>query len=412
MTLPTPPASRLRAQAIATLLTAVGLLVTLTSPARAAEAPTSSERAVSGARWILNSLSPAGLLPSPTDPTRPSPTATAQAVSALAATGGGAAAVDRMLDALAPLVDDIATEGGTDSAGGLGTLIGAVVAGGRDPRAFGAPPQNLVARLRALRQPNGLFGLADPTYDGTYRQGLALLGLAAAGETDATGLDWLEDQQCATGLWTSYRADTTVACPPPDAAAYTGPDSNSTALAVAALAAHGRNAAAAAGVSALIAARSADGGWNFILGTAMATDAASTALVAVALRTADAAADTEGLAALARFQVPCSAEVADRGGVAYQPGEDGSLVPDAGSTNAAVIAFASAPLPVPAVALGPLAEDPCVTPLPAPPATTSTTTVAGGSGELPRTGAETRALPVGVTVLGLGLALRFAARRR
>lgn len=413
MILPSPSSSRPRVRFATTLLSAAALLGCLASGAGAAEGPLPSGPAASGARWIVDSLSPAGLLPSPTDPSQPSPTATAQAVSALAATGGGAEAVDRMLDALAPLVDDIATEGGTDSAGGLGTLIGAVVAGGRDPHAFGVPPGDLVARLVALRRPDGLFGFADPTYDGTYRQGLALLGLRAAGETDDLALDWLEDQQCASGLWTSFRADTSVPCPPPDAVAYTGPDSNSTALAVMALSAHGRVASAAAGVSALLATRAANGGWNFILGTDMATDAASTALVAIALRMVNGSADTEALEALVRFQAPCSAPVADRGGVAYQPGSDGSLVPDAGSTNAAVIAFAQSPLPVPARTLGPLAVDPCAPPSPVPPDSTTTTTAASGGGpELPRTGTSNRIPVLGLTALGLGLVLRLAARRR
>ena len=46
----------------------------------------------------------------------------------------------------------------------------------------------------------GLYGSTDPTYDGVFRQSLAILGLHAAGKTpDPTAINWLLDQQCADG---------------------------------------------------------------------------------------------------------------------------------------------------------------------------------------------------------------------
>ncbi|MFM7225033.1 MAG: hypothetical protein ACKO1Y_06310 [Actinomycetota bacterium] len=412
------PPRRLRnrlARSVPALLLGLCLLVAPAARVGAAPALPDNERAPAAARWIVASLSPAGLLPSPMDPSQPSATATAQAVSALVASGADADAVAQMLDALAPLVDEIATEGGTDSAGGLGTLIAAVVAGGLDPRSFGSPAQDLVARLEIMRQPDGRFGSADPTYDGAFRQSLALLALAAAGTTDSLALDWLEEQQCASGLWTAYRADTSVPCPPGDADTYAGPDSNSTALAIIALAANGRTAPAATGATALRGSRNADGGWGFILETDMASDASSTALAAIALRMASGAADPTGLEVLATFQVDCSAAGPDRGGVAYQAGPDGSLVPDANSTAAALIAFAGGVLPVAPRELGPPAVDPCPEPTPvttAAPATSTTVGPAPTAATLPRTGPSNLPSGLGFVVLGVGLALVLGSRRR
>ena len=53
----------------------------------------------------------------------------------------------------------------------------------------------------------GLFGSQDPTYDGVYRQSLAVIGLVATGHTpDANAVGWLLAQQCADGAFTAYRA--------------------------------------------------------------------------------------------------------------------------------------------------------------------------------------------------------------
>src|SRR5436305_2018998 len=79
---------------------------------------------------------------------------------------------------------------------------------GANPANFGAAHVNLVARLQATNQPNGLFGAADPTFDGAFRQGLALMALKVVGVADAAAADWLVGQQCADGSWTAFRADT------------------------------------------------------------------------------------------------------------------------------------------------------------------------------------------------------------
>ncbi len=59
----------------------------------------------------------------------------------------------------------------------------------------------------------GLFGAQDPTYDGVYRQSLAILGLVATGHLpDTPAVDWLLAQQCSDGAFTAYRANTSAAC--------------------------------------------------------------------------------------------------------------------------------------------------------------------------------------------------------
>lgn len=126
----------------------------------------------------------------------------------------------------------------------------------------------------------GLFGAADPTYDGTFRQSLGILAEVAAGVHDTAAIDWLVKQQCADGGWTAYRANVSTPCPATDLTTFTGEDSNSTALAMQAL--H------AAGVTPthdplpfLHGLQESDGGFDYIAGSG--TDPNSTGVVLQAL---------------------------------------------------------------------------------------------------------------------------------
>ena len=206
-------------------------------------------------------------------------------VLALAAAGGERHTALRALDYLKSHVTTYVNAGGHDGAGQLATLILDAHSLDESPTSFGGT--NLVKRLlktmRTTGHDAGLFGVQDPTYDGAYRQGLALAALAAAGVRATTQLapaiSWLQRQQCANGGWESYRASTTAACPPSDPATYTGPDTNSTALAVQGLVAR-RAKTHHNPVSFFKALQSADGGWGYYGGTA---DPDSTALVIQAL---------------------------------------------------------------------------------------------------------------------------------
>ncbi len=176
----------------------------------------------------------------------------------------------------------------------------------------------------------GLYGVQDPTYDGAYRQGLSLLALHAAGAVpDPTAVTWLVDQQCSDGGWQSARTDLSVACPASDPATYSGPDSNSTALAIEGLAAvGGQSSAVSKGIADLKTFQNSDGGFGYYVGAD--SDANSTGLAVGAMVAAgiDPATVTTGgndaLDALKTLQLTCAADTTDRGALAYQAG---------GSTN-------------------------------------------------------------------------------
>ncbi|UNZ19508.1 prenyltransferase/squalene oxidase repeat-containing protein [Streptomyces sp. 891-h] len=194
--------------------------------------------------------------------------------------------------------------------------------------------------------PDGLYGTADPKYDGVWRQSMALLALDGAGAVPAKkAVDWLTEQQCADGSFTAYRADTTGKCDP-DA---TPSDTNATALAVQALAAvGGRSDAVREAVEWLISVQNKDGGW----GSAphAPSDANSTSLAIGALHAAGedprkttAEGGKSPYDALLSFQLTCGSKGIEeargqQGAFAYQPDKKGKLVPNADATAAASLA--------------------------------------------------------------------------
>ncbi|WP_240139508.1 prenyltransferase/squalene oxidase repeat-containing protein [Streptomyces sp. MUM 178J] len=197
------------------------------------------------------------------------------------------------------------------------------------PAAVAAPSPTTSAAL-----PSGLYGEGDPTYDGVWRQSLALLAQDTVGVRPAAkAVDWLTGQQCDSGGFPSYRADATGDCD-----AKLPLDSNATAAAVQALAALGGNDAALdKGVAWLKSVQNQDGGWSYNPGGP--SDANSTSIVIGALAAAgekpEAVTSKGGKTpydALLTFAQPCDAEEA--GAFVYQPGTPG-LVAD--STAAAVL---------------------------------------------------------------------------
>ena len=406
---------------VAALLLAAGLLCAVAP--RASAAPTSSDPNVAArdaAAWLAGKVNAAGFIPSASDPTKPDYSSSAQAVVALAAAGVGRHEVDALVGYLGHHVDADVAPGGADDPGALANLILAARAAGLDPTAFGTPATNLVSRLVGT-QHNGLFGTSDPTFDGAFRVGLSLLALHAAGVANPAGVTWLEGQQCADGSWTSFRPDTKLACPAVDPANFVGPDTNSTALAVLGLAAQGATTPAKNGVAALDAVRNAGGGWGFLARRDQATDADSTGVVLEALRTVNGTVDPRGTKALLALQVGCTAAAADRGALAFQPGDGGALTPNLLATVQAVPALAGVAMPVVAPPIAPGVPVPCT-------ATATTTTTAGvvttlGTtapsstvapvATLPRTGSSSGALAaIGVVLAATGLTLVGGARRR
>jgi hypothetical protein len=243
--------------------------------------------ATSGATWLAGQLTSAGFIPVAGEPTQADLSATANSVLALASAGDDTPAT-KALDYLKGQVNAYVSVDGSDGPGQLSLLILGAHALGVSPTSFGGT--DLVSRLLATEQttaPNdGLFGAQDATYDGAYRQGLSLSALAAAGVTGTPAVraaaNWLDDQQCADGGWTSL---ITAANPcDGDPADYAGPDTNSTAQAIEGLSAQGALSAKAAKSAAKFVAdaQDPDGGWGYYPNAADApgsTDPDSTALV-------------------------------------------------------------------------------------------------------------------------------------
>lgn len=318
-------------------------LVTNTASALAAPPTTDPPAAAAyGARWLASKVTPGGWVADPNGD--PSPGATVSTALALASARVERDTFDRSMGWLAAHVDDYVVVGAADSPGNLGYLLLLVDAAGLDPTSFGG--SNLVTRLQGTlgaREP-GLFGVADPTYDGAFRQSLAILGLGSAGvPVPVVAVSWLTDQQCgapsaAVGGWQAYRADTAQPCSAPDPVNYTGPDTNSTALATEALAMLGVSPSHDP-VAFFEGAQDATGGFAYVTGGQV--DPNSTALVIQALRAVgeDPAQGVWAIAggspyeSLLSWQLGCSAPPADVGAFA-SPFSGGA--PDAYSTQQAV----------------------------------------------------------------------------
>jgi LPXTG-motif cell wall-anchored protein len=223
-------------------------------------------------------------------------------------------------------------------------------------------------------------------------------------------------------LWTAFRPDTSTPCPAVDPATFTGPDTNSTALAVLGLHAQGVSSGVASALSALAGVRNAGGGWGDLARADQATDANSTGLVLDAIFSVDGAADPKGISALLQLQVGCDAATADQGGIAFQPGAGGALVPDQMATVQATPALAEVALPIVAPEIGTGLAEPCA-PVGSAGSTTSiavsesgassTTTFFVSAAELPSTG-STDTEPVIIVALVLlvaGSAFVLATRR-
>lgn len=184
--------------------------------------------------------------------------------------------------------------------------------------------------------PAGLYGTTDPTYDGVWRQSLALLAQDTVGVKPAdTGVDWLTGQQCANGAFAPYRADTAKDCD-----AKTLVDTNSTASAVQALAAlGGHDAAAGKAVSWLKTVQNRDGGWGYSPGgpsDANSTSVVVGALSAVGEKPADVVkGGNSPYDALLSFALPCGET--GGGAFAFQPDKKGKLAANADATAAAVV---------------------------------------------------------------------------
>ena len=338
---------------VVTIVTAMALLSPVTSAATTPPPLTADRQvaAAAGAQWLADHVSADGSVPNPYVPGEASAGVTRQMVIALATTGLYRSVAEHGADWLAAHLDQAVDTFGHDLAGALAELILAAHELQRDPTTFGgtAPVNDLVARLEATRRTAGtdigLFGVQNPIFDGAYRQGLALQALAVAGVHDPAAEQWLVDQQCADGSWMPHRSDSSLPCPATDPANFSGPDTNSTAVATLGLVAAGRSALHDP-LPAFESYQNTDAGWSYFGGTAP-SDPDSTALVidAIAALGVDPAAPRFGkgsmtpYSALLQFQIGCTGATADRGGFWFAKGDDGSVVTDTMATVQAVPAL-------------------------------------------------------------------------
>ena len=358
------PIQRLRVAAASAICLVVGLAAgpatataatPVIAPSSSASSPGTSTNfpqttaADQGARWLAAKLSPQGFIPSPTTG-QANLSFTANTVLALAATGTDIPGAQLALSYLEGHVDDYVTVTGTDGPGQLSLLILDAHALGVDPTNFGGT--NLVARLVATERTSGtdagLFGAQDPSFDGAYRQGLALAALAAVGDTSqgvvGSAITWLRGQQCPDGGWTSY---ITTANPcDGDPASFAGPDTNSTALAIQGLSSQSAvtPAISTAALGFLTGAQNRDGGWGYEPNATTApgsSDSNSTAEVVQALVALGQSplfasfqhGSATPISSLLSFQVSTGA---DTGGFVFQANDS----PDVLSTVQAVPALA------------------------------------------------------------------------
>lgn len=219
----------------------------------------------------------------------------------------------------------------------VSAVVALVLCGLTAPAALAAGSPSSGAPSAKL--PDGLYGKADPKFDGVWRQSLTLLAQDAAGAFPAgKAVDWLTGQQCADGSFTAYRAVPGSKCDPKK----TPSDTNATSVAVQALAAVGGHTNAVKKATGwLTSVQNKDGGWGF--GPGGPSDANSTSIVIGALSAAGEKVEGTGgkdspYDALAALQLGCEAPAASRGAYAYQPGKDGKLAANDDATAAAALA--------------------------------------------------------------------------
>lgn len=315
----------------------LALAAALALPGTAHAATTPQQSAEYGAGYLGRLMDATGYVPALSGPDYNS---TALAVLALVAAGVGeeqaAAATEYLFDHVEEYVVDSNDD---DRPAALATLILVAHARGEDTAA-------LVTRLLATKQTTGadagLFGSQDATYDGTYRQALALLALAAAGTTDADAVAWLKAEQCADGGWMGNNPDPSAACPAFDFDTFVGEDSNGTALAAQALAALGETPAHDP-LDFLADAQNDDGGYGFVPGfdsDANSTALALQALIALGEDPGDGPADF--LMSLQLGNPPAKTA----GAFAFQPGAGGALTANVFATVQVVPALAGQAYPI------------------------------------------------------------------
>jgi len=186
----------------------------------------------------------------------------------------------------------------------------------------------ITSPVQAQSNDRGLFGAADPQYDGVFRQSLAIIGLNAVGTRPSpTALQWLVRQQCADGSFESYRADTTKPCAPGNPETFTGSNVQMTALGAIALALNNRMSEARRAIVWLNGSQNDDFGFpSFRGGT---SDANSTGLALAALQTVQPQDRSARIPNAQRFLGTLQMKCSTGGGLAYQAGQPANVMASA-----------------------------------------------------------------------------------
>ena len=296
--------TRIRRGTVAVVVALVAVVGLSNLPASAVSTPASSLTSA----WLASQVGPSGEV-NISGSTQSVVTQTMYVAQGLSATGEQRDALDRAMSflSLGASIEEWVTNdgsGGTAAPSGadlperLASLILLANTTGSNPRSFGEPAVDLVARAEAMygQVVPGFYGYQEP-WSSVQDQSLMVIALQAVGATPPTlAIDWLADQQCTGGSnpqsslggWQASRATTGNSlddCSAPDPLNYSGPDTNSTAFAIQALQYLGRTAPLAAAATFLQNAQAASGpsagGFPWFAGGDV--DANSTALVLQAI---------------------------------------------------------------------------------------------------------------------------------
>ena len=296
--------ARLRRGTVALVVAALSLLATSVAPATAVTTPSSTL----ASSWLAAQVGPTGEV-NIAGSTQSAVTQTMYVAQGLAASGDRREALARAMAFMsigAHVEEWVTNDGsgatvapaGSDLPERLASLILLVNTTGGNPRAFGVPATDLVARaqnLYGLSEP-GYYGYQEP-YSAVQDQSMMVIALRTVGSPPPTAaVEWIVAQQCnggsnpadTIGGWQAFRAVAgpgLADCMSPDPLNYQGADTNSTAFAVQALFLFGRTTEAAEGLAFLLGAQATTGAFSggFPWFTGGDVDPNSTALVIQAI---------------------------------------------------------------------------------------------------------------------------------
>lgn len=378
--------TRIRRGTVAVFVTAITLFSFISQPAVALTTPASTLTSA----WLAAQVGTDGTV-NISGATQSVVTQTMYVAQGLAATGEQRDALARAMSylSLTSSIEEWVTNdgsGGTVAPPGadlperLAALILLVNTTRGNPRAFGTPAVDLVARAQAMygQVVPGFYGYQEP-WSSIQDQSLMVIALQAVGATPPTAaIDWLVDQQCVGGSnpqsslggWQAFRApngNVLQDCDAPDPINYVGADTNSTAFAVQALQLFGRTAPVTSAVTFLQNAQAASGSGagGFPWFTGGDVDANSTALVLQAITAMGQSPSSwsvggaDPLAALQTFQLSSPGNDAGAFFASWNPGVPDLLASYQGVWGLTLTAFPFQVLPALTPAVDP-AEQPAV----------------------------------------------------